>query len=46
MLAYVTVPVTVLALWAAYYMTQLMARPLVVVNDPHLEEMLEPEHAH
>jgi hypothetical protein len=45
-LAYVTVPVTVLAIWAAYYMTQLMARPLVVVNDPHLEEMLEPEHAH
>ena len=45
-LAYITVPVTVIALWAAYYMTQLMARPLVVVNDPHLEEMLEPEHAH
>ena len=45
-LAYVTVPVTVLAVWAAYYMTQLMARPLVVVNDPHLEEMLEAEHAH
>jgi hypothetical protein len=45
-LAYVTVPVTMLALWAAYYMTQLMARPLVVVNDPHLEEMLEAEHAH
>lgn len=45
-LAYVTVPATMLALWAAYYMTQLMARPLVVVNDPHLEEMLEPEHAH
>lgn len=46
MLAYVTVPVTVIALWMAYYMTQLMARPLVAVNDPHLEEMLEPEHAH
>jgi hypothetical protein len=46
MLAYVTVPVTVIALWFAYYMTQLMARPLVNVNDPHLEEMLEPEHAH
>jgi hypothetical protein len=45
-LAYVTVPATMLAIWAAYYMTQLMARPLVVVNDPHLEEMLEPEHAH
>jgi hypothetical protein len=46
MLAYITVPVTVLAVWAAYYITQLMARPLVVVNDPHLEEILEPEHAH
>jgi len=46
MLAYVTVPVTVLAVWFAYYMTQLMARPLVAVNDPHLEEILEPEHAH
>jgi hypothetical protein len=46
MLAYVTVPATVISLWAAYYMTQLMARPLVNVNDPHLEEILEPEHAH
>ena len=45
-LAYITVPVTVIALWVAYYLTQLMKRPLVVVNDPHLEEMLEPEHAH
>jgi hypothetical protein len=45
-LAYVTVPVTVLSLWSAYYITKLMERPLVVVNDPHLEEMLEPEHAH
>jgi hypothetical protein len=45
-LAYITVPATVIALWSAYYMTQLMARPLVNVNDPHLEEMLEPEHAH
>jgi hypothetical protein len=45
-LAYVTVPVAMLGFWAWYYITQLMARPLVVVNDPHLEEMLEPEHAH
>ena len=45
-LAYITVPATVLSLWSAYYMTQLMARPLIAVNDPHLEEMLEPEHAH
>jgi hypothetical protein len=46
MLAYITVPVTVLALWVAYYITQLMRRPLVVTNDPHLEEILEPEHAY
>jgi hypothetical protein len=45
-LAYITVPVSVLSLWAAYYLTQLKSRPLVNVNDPHLEEMLEPEHAH
>ena len=45
-LAYITVPLAVLALWAAYYFHQLMSRPLVNVNDPHLEEMLEPEHAH
>jgi hypothetical protein len=45
-LAYITVPACVLSLWSAYYITQLMARPLIVVNDPHLEEMLEPEHAH
>jgi hypothetical protein len=44
--AYVTVPLAVLSLWAAYYFHQLMARPLVVLNDPHLEEILEPEHAH
>ncbi len=45
-LAYITVPATVIAIWTAYYLTQLMARPLVNVNDPHTEEILEPEHAH
>ena len=44
--AYVTVPLSVLALWAAYYFHLLSKRPLVNINDPHLEEMLEPEHAH
>jgi len=43
--AYFTVPVAMLGIWVAYYMTQLMQRPLVAVNDPHLEEILEPEHA-
>ena len=45
-LAYVTVPLAVISLWAAYYFYQLAQRPLVNVNDPHLAEMLEPEHAH
>ena len=45
-LAYITVPLAVVSAWAAYYFTQLMSRPLVNLNDPHLEEMLEAEHAH
>jgi hypothetical protein len=45
-LAYITVPATLLALWTAYYITQLMKRPLLALNDPHVEEILEPEHAH
>jgi hypothetical protein len=44
--AYLTVPVAVMSLWAVYYFYQLAQRPLVNINDPHLEEMLEPEHAH
>ena len=45
-LAYLTVPLCVVSVWAAYYFTELMKRPLVNVNDPHLAEILEPEHAH
>jgi hypothetical protein len=45
-LAYITVPIAVIALWAAYYLTQLNKRPLISVNDPHVEEMLEYDHAH
>jgi hypothetical protein len=45
-LAYITVPVAVLSVWAVYYLTLLMSRPLMNTNDPHLAEMLEPEHAH
>ena len=45
-LAYITVPIAMIGLWGTYYLTQLSKRPLVNVNDPHLEEMLEPEHAH
>lgn len=45
-LAYFTVPVAMVALWMAYYFTNLKSRTLVVVNDPHTVEILEPEHAH
>jgi hypothetical protein len=45
-LAYITVPVTVIALWLVVYLTELKKRPLLNVNDPHTEELLEPEHAH
>jgi len=46
MLAYITVPVGLIALWVAAYCIQLKSRPLVPVNDPELEGILEPEHAH
>ncbi len=45
-LAYLTVPVSVVAFWGFFYCRELAKRPLVNVNDPHLEEILEPEHAH
>ena len=45
-LAYATVPIAMVALWIAFYLTELMKRPLINVNDPHTEELLEPEHAH
>jgi hypothetical protein len=44
--AYVTVPVAVLAVWAWFYLRNLQSRPLLNVNDPHTEEIMEPEHAH
>src|ERR1700761_8792092 len=45
-LEYAAVPVAMIAFWVAYYLTQLKQRPLVQVNDPHLAEILEAEHAH
>ena len=45
-LAYVTVPISVVAVWMWFYLTELKKRPLINVNDPHTEELLEPEHAH
>jgi hypothetical protein len=45
-LAYVTVPLAVLSGWTFLYLWELGKRPLVNVNDSHLTEILEPEHAH
>ncbi len=44
-LEYIAVPVAMTAFWVAYFCVQLKKRPLVQVNDPHLAEILEPEHA-
>jgi hypothetical protein len=44
-LEYIAVPAAMFCFWLAYYCTRLKTRPLVQVNDPHLAEILEPEHA-
>jgi hypothetical protein len=45
-LEYVAVPAAMISLWVYEYCRQMQKRPLVQVNDPHLAEILEPEHAH
>jgi len=40
------VPGALISFWMAYYFYQLKTRPLVATNDPHVAEILEPEHAH
>ncbi len=45
-LEYIAVPVAMFAFWFAFFCTRLKSRPVVQVNDPHLPEILEPEHAH
>ena len=45
-LEYVAVPVAMVAFWVAFFCVQLKTRPLVQTNDPHVAEILEPEHAH
>jgi hypothetical protein len=45
-LEYIAAPVAMFAFWLANFCTQLKARPLVQTNDPHVAEILEPEHAH
>jgi hypothetical protein len=44
-LEYAFIPTAMIAIWVAYYLTQLKTRPLVATNDPHLEEILEQVHA-
>ena len=45
-LEYVAVPVAMTAFWVAYFCMQLKTRPVVQTNDPHVAEILEPEHVH
>ena len=42
---YVAVSGAMVSFWFVYFCMQLKTRPLVQVNDPHLAEILEPEHA-
>ena len=44
-LEYIAVPVAMTAFWVAFFCTRLQSRPLVQTNDPHVAEILEPEHA-
>ena len=44
-LEYIAVPAAMFAFWLASFCVQLKARPLVQTNDPHVAEILEPEHA-
>ncbi|MGA7108015.1 MAG: hypothetical protein WBV28_22550 [Terracidiphilus sp.] len=45
-LEYAAVPVAMTSFWIAFFCTRLKSRPLVQTNDPHVAEILEPEHAH
>jgi hypothetical protein len=46
MLEYATIPTAMISFWLVLYFGQLKKRALVPTNDPHLAEILEPEHAH
>ncbi|MGO9437593.1 MAG: hypothetical protein ACLPH3_00140 [Terracidiphilus sp.] len=45
-LEYAVVPVAMASFWIAFFCTRLKSRPLVQTNDPHVAEILEPEHVH
>jgi len=44
-LQYIAVPAALVSFWLAVFCSNLKSRPLVQINDPHLPEILEPEHA-
>ncbi len=46
MLQYIFVPAAMVSLWLVYFFVQLRTRGLVPLNDPHLPQIMEPEHAH
>ena len=45
-LEYIAVPGAMISFWVVAFLYQLGKRPVVQTNDPHLAEILEPEHAH
>ena len=45
-LEYIAVPVAMASIWVAYFSHNLTTRALVQTNDPHVAEILEPEHVH
>jgi hypothetical protein len=44
-LEYIAVPAAMVSFWVVAFCRELKRRPLVQTNDPHLAEILEPEHA-
>jgi hypothetical protein len=45
-LEYFAVPVAMISFWVWFFCNRLKTRPLVQTNDPHVAEILEPEHVH
>jgi hypothetical protein len=45
-LEYAFLPIALFSFWLVYYFQQLMKRPVIATNDPHLAEILEAQHAH
>jgi hypothetical protein len=43
---YIAIPAAMMSFWVAYFCTRLSTRPLIQTNDPHVVEILEPDHVH